>query len=171
MIENQIKICGHGGNTPSVKLMGDYNTTRYKQVASNGVHKGVVAVMRHKKMTGKLRKLFHDTYKTILGRNKYSQIKREFVYNKYKDGVYYSDCSSSGMATYEKIGLNIGSYYLNTAGIFKSSLFKPVKVKIVNGHIFNPEKLKVGDCILYAGSDPSRPMQIGHVEYVYEIEK
>ena len=40
---------------------------------------------------------------------------------------------------------------------------------IVKGHITNPEILKVGDCLLFVGSDPSRPLQIGHVEYVYEI--
>lgn len=41
---------------------------------------------------------------------------------------------------------------------------------IENGHITNPEILKVGDAILFVGNDPDRPRQIGHVEYVYEIK-
>ena len=40
---------------------------------------------------------------------------------------------------------------------------------VSGGQITDPEKLKVGDCILFAGDDPSRPLQIGHVEAVYEM--
>lgn len=50
-------------------------------------------------------------------------------------------------------------------------MFETVPVKIKNGHITNPEILKVGDAILFVGSDPSRPKQIGHVEYIYSINK
>lgn len=71
------------------------------------------------------------------------------------------------MATFKKIGYNVS--LLNTAGIYNSNLFETVPVTIKNGHILNPEILKVGDCILFIGNDPSRPLQIGHVEYVYEI--
>ena len=54
--------------------------------------------------------------------------------------------------------------------MYYSSLFEKVPVNISGGHITNPEILKVGDCLMYAGSDPSRPLQIGHVESVYEIK-
>lgn len=166
--DNDIIICGHGCNRPSTKNLHVYSTTRYNQVAKNGVHKGIVEVRRHKSMTGKLRVAFVDTYKTIIGRNHYDQNRRAYVYSKYKDGKYYSDCSSSGMATYQKIGLHTGGL-LNTAGIHSSDKFTTVPVTIKNGHIIDSWKLKVGDCILFAGSDPSRPKQIGHVEYVYKM--
>jgi hypothetical protein len=81
-------------------------------------------------------------------------------------GKYYSDCSSSGIKTYEKCGFSF-PWTLNTAGIYESSLFETVPVKIEKGHITNPEILKTGDALLFVGNDPSRPLQIGHVEYVY----
>lgn len=165
--EKDITICGHGSGRPSTKNMYSYLNARYRMIAKNGKHKGVVKVMRLKKMTDAKRKEFVNTYKTIIGRNYYSQGKRSYVYSKYKDGKYYSDCSSSGMATLRKIGFNIS--LLNTAGIYNSSLFEEVPVKIKNGHITNPEILKVADAILFVGSDPSRPLQIGHVEYVYKM--
>lgn len=68
----------------------------------------------------------------------------------------------------ERIGLDTGGL-LNTAGIHSSGKFTTVPVTIKDGHISDPWKLEVGDCILFAGSDPSRPKQIGHVEYVYDI--
>lgn len=165
--ESNIIICGHGSDTPSLKTLKDYSTKRYNSIASNGKHKGIVAVKRLKALTDSGRDNFHDTYKTILGRNIYSQSLREYVYTK-KSGKYYSDCSSSGMATFKKIGYNVS--LLNTAGIYQSSLFETVPVKIEKGHIINPQILKVGDCILFVGNDSSRPKQIGHVEYVYEIK-
>lgn len=166
--EKDITISGHGSGTPSTKNMYAYLESRYKSIAPNGKHKGVVAVRRLKKITDSGRKKFHDTYKTILGRNSYNQSLRSYVYTPYK-GKYYSDCSSSGCATFKKIGYNVP--LLNTAGIYTSSLFETVPVKIKNGHITNPEILKVGDAILFVGSDPSRPKQIGHVEYIYSINK
>ncbi len=66
-----------------------------------------------------------------------------------------------------EIGLSVLA--LNTAGIYQSSKFEDVPVIIKDGHIINPEVLKVGDALLYIGEDPSRPLQIGHVEWVYEI--
>ena len=164
--EKDIIICGHGSGTPSTKNMYTYLESRYNSVASNGKRKGVVAVKRLKALTDSGRKKFHDTYKTIIGRNSYNQSLREYVYNPYK-GKYYSDCSSSGCATFKKIGYNVS--LLNTAGIYTSSLFETIPVKIKNGHITNPEILKVGDAILFVGSDPNRPLQIGHVEFCYEI--
>lgn len=164
--ESDIIICGHGSGTPSTKNMLSYLTTRYNSLASNGKHKGLVKVMRLKVLDDDGRKLFHDTYKTILGRNGYNQNLRQYVYTPY-NGKYYSDCSSSGCATFKKIGYNVP--LLNTAGIYQSNLFEEVNVTIKNGHVTNPELLKVGDCLLFVGNDASRPLQIGHVEYVYEI--
>ncbi len=166
--EKTITICGHGSGRPSTKVMHTYLEARYKSKASNGKRKGVVKVMRLKALTDEGRKKFHDSYKILIGRNYYDQAKRQYVYRKATDGKYYSDCSSSGMATIQKCGY--GVTLLNTAGIYGSSLFEEVTVKIKNGHITNPEILKVGDAILFIGNDPKRPLQIGHVEWVYEIK-
>lgn len=165
--EKDIIICGHGSGNPSTKNMYTYNSQRYSSVASNGKRKGVVCVLRLKALTDSGRTKYHDTYKTILGRNIYNQNLRNYVYKAY-NRKYYSDCSSSICATFAKIGYNVS--LLNTAGMYYSSLFEKVPVKISNGHITNPEILKVGDCLMYVGSDPSRPLQIGHVESVYEIK-
>ena len=166
--EKKITLCGHGSGTPSIKNMHTYLSSRYNSVASNGVRKGVVCVLRLKTLTDSGREKFVSNYASILGRNKYNQALRTYVYRKYKDGKYYSDCSSSICATFSKIGYKVAM--LNTAGMYYSSLFEKVPVKISNGHITNPEVLKVGDCIMFAGNDPSRPKQIGHVEAVYKID-
>lgn len=167
--EKDVKICGHGSGTPSIKSLYTYTSQRYAKTAPNGKRKGVVCVRRLKAMTDEGRKKFTETYDIIIGRNVYSQARRGYVFTKYSNGKYYSDCSSSGMATMKKIGYNIGSYLLNTAGIYSSDKFETVPVVIKNGHITNPEVLKVADCILYMGNDPKRPKQIGHVEYVYKM--
>ena len=169
MTDKDIKICGHGGGRPSIKNLYEYSQERYKKLAPNGKHKGICCVKRHKKMTDSLRKKFVETYDIIIGRNYYNQSRRSYVFTKYKDGKYYSDCSSSGMATMRKIGLDIGSWLLNTAAIYESDLFEFVDVTIKDGHIMNPEVLKVGDCILFVGNDPKRIRQIGHVEFVYSV--
>lgn len=172
MTDSNITICGHGSGNPSTKNLNTYSTQRYNQVASNGVHKGIVSVRRLKNLkTDGKRKKYVKTYKTILGRNIYSNDLRQYVYKPYSNGRYYSDCSSSQMATLEKIGVWSGSWYLNTEYIYKSDKFEDVPVKIKNGHITNPEVLKLGDQILFAGNDPNRPLQIGHVEGVYAIKK
>lgn len=163
--EKDITIYGHGSGRPSAKNLYTYTTNRAKNKAPNGKRKGIAAVRRFKKLNDAGRKLFVAKYKTILGRNVYSQARRGYVYKPYH-GRYYSDCSSSGMATLREIGYNVGGYLLNTAGIYTSSLFETVPVRIEDGHIMNPEILKVGDAILYVGSDPKRPKQIGHVEWV-----
>ena len=95
MSQLKITLCGHGSGTPSLKNMTDYCASRYNQTASNGKRKQVVAVRRFKGLTAQNRQAFHDAYKTILGRNQYSQALRTYVYTHYH-GVYYSDCSSSG---------------------------------------------------------------------------
>lgn len=166
--EKTITICGHGSGRPSTKVMHTYLEARYKSKAPNGKRKGAVKVMRLRDLTGAGRMKFHDYYGIILGRNYYSQGKREYVFRKAADGRYYSDCSSSGMAALQRSGY--GVTLLNTAGIYNSPLFEPVPVKIKDGHITNPEILKVGDAILFVGNDPKRPLQIGHVEWVYEIK-
>ena len=166
MTSKDITLCGHGSGTPSTKNMKDYCASRYDQKASNGKRKQVVAVRRFKGLTYENRQAFHDAYKTLLGRNQYSQALRQYVYKSYH-GVYYSDCSSSGCYTLREIGLDCQD--LNTAGIYNSNQFQNVPVIISEGQIVNPEILEVGDALLFVGNDPSRPLQIGHVEYVYEI--
>ena len=165
--EKDITICGHGSGRPSLKNMEVYLGYRYGQQASNGKRKGLVKVMRLKTMDGGGRERFHDAYKGILGRNIYSQSKRSYVFEPYKDGKYYSDCSSSGMAAMQQAGYPVS--LLNTAGVYQSKFFEEVPVQISAGHVLNPEVLRVGDALLFVGSDPSRPLQIGHVEYVYEM--
>lgn len=167
MTSNDITLCGHGSGTPSLKNMKDYCASRYSQVATNGKRKELVAVRRYKNLTYQNKVAFHDTYKTILGRNQYSQALRTYVYTSYH-GTYYSDCSSSGCFTLKQIGLDCPD--LNTAGIYNSNRFETVPVNISKGQITNPECLEIGDALLFVGNDPSRPLQIGHVEYVYEIK-
>lgn len=169
MTESIMQICGHGSGTPSVKNMYSYLESRYQSFYTNQngepARKGIVAVKRLKMMTDEGRKQFHDKYSEIIGRNSYSQNLRQFVYTPY-GSRYYSDCSSSICATYQQIGYDVS--LLNTAGIYNSNLFENVDVTIISGHIMDPDKLKVGDCILFAGN-PGRPKDIGHVEAVFEI--
>lgn len=108
-------------------------------------------------------------YRTIIGRNKYSQAKRDYCYKKYSDGKYYSDCSSSVCYTYKECDLSFG--ILNTVGMYNSSKLTKVPVTISKGIIQDPEKLRVGDMLLFAGNDPSRRSAgyVGHVEMVGEI--
>ena len=165
--EKDVVLYGHGSGTPRKTDLRTYTNERYAKTAPNGKHKGVAAVRRFKALTDAGRAKFEERFRTILGRNKYSQDLRGYVYTKYKDGKYYSDCSSSGMATLKVIGYKVGDYLLNTAGIYyEDDYFEDVPVRIQNGHITNPEILKVGDAVLYIGNDPSRPLQIGHVEWV-----
>lgn len=170
--ERDIILCGHGSGTPRTIRMDTYLSNRYKQtVTKNGKtwHKGVVAVVRPKKITEALRKAYVEMYSTIIGRNLYSQLKRKYCYKKYPDGKYYSDCSSSQTLTMAAIGMEMPAY--NTEEMYFSSLFEKVPVKIKDGHIQNPEILKVADQLLFAGSAPEteRELHIGHVEGIYKI--
>lgn len=154
-----VVLAGHGSGTPSTKGMNAYCTTRQAK------GRGLVEVLRED-LTEKQRQQMHDLYKTILGRNFYSQSLRLYCYTKY-NGKYYSDCSSSICKTAEKVGVpDVG--LLNTAGMHKNWK-KVTDVVIKNGIIQNPEVLKVGDALMFKGSDPSRPLGIGHTEMVYEI--
>ena len=167
MTEKDITICGHGSGFPSLKNMAEYLSSRYASKMSNGVRKGLIRVRRIKGMTDEERRAFVSAYTEILGRNYYSQNLREDVFRKYK-GSYYSDCSSSGDACWAKAGHDVG--WLNTVGQKNSYLFEDVPAVIVDGHVQNPEILKVGDALLFAGNE-SRPSEdyCGHVEYVFRI--
>lgn len=115
-----------------------------------------------------------DKYAEIIGRNIYSQSLRDYCYKKYKDGKYYSDCSSSVSYAYrEALGSANSFGILNTAGMYNAtgSKFTQVPVIIKNGQITNPEILRIGDLLLYAGTDNSRPGCVGHVEMLATIVK
>lgn len=104
-------------------------------------------------------------YKKILGRNLYSQTKRQYVFTKASDGKYYSDCSSSVSAAYKQAGIDYG--LPNTVGMYTSKKMVDVPVTIgSDGVIKNPEILKIGDILLFAGTDSSRSASgyVGHVE-------
>ncbi|MGL5434293.1 MAG: hypothetical protein ACRDBO_02680, partial [Lachnospiraceae bacterium] len=116
-----------------------------------------------------LRQSFANKYDEIIGRNIYDQNLRNYVLTPY-NGKYYSDCSSSICAVLNAIGATTS--LLNTAGMYKAtSLFENVKVTITNGHIPDSEfsKLRQGDALMYVGNDPSRPLQIGHVEAIHTL--
>lgn len=166
--EKSIKICGHGSGTPSIKSLYAYTSQRYAKKAPNGVHKGVACVRRLKGMDDAKRERYVKAYNRIVGRNLYSQPRRAYVDKKYSNGRYYSDCSSSQMWALQEAGCRTDGL-LTTAGIYWSNLFETVPVIIKNGHITNPEVLKVADMILYIGNDPHRPKQIGHVEGVFYV--
>lgn len=155
-----ILLAGHGIDTPSIKEMNSYCTSRQTD------NKGLIEVRRFPNLSEIQRQALHDAYTTLLGRNLYSQELRMFCYEPY-DGIYYSDCSSSICLTADKIGIH-GYADLDTAGMHYH-LEKANEVMIENGMILNPEVLQVGDCLMFKGSDSSRPLQIGHTEMVYEI--
>jgi hypothetical protein len=114
-------------------------------------------------------------YEEILGRNKYSQPRRSYAFKKYSDGKYYSDCSSSVALAYKYAGYpfydNNKSYNPNTVGMYQAKSLKDVPVTIKNGIIQNPEVLRPGDMLLFAGTDNSRKYAdcVGHVEMVGKI--
>ena len=154
-------LAGHGSGKPSTKGMNAYCKSREAQ------GRGLVEVRRFPNLTEEQRQQMHDTYATIIGRNIYSQAWRLYCYIK-RNGNYYSDCSSSICKTAEQIGV-YGYSNLNTAGMhYKIEKVEDVIIK--NGIIQNPEVLQVGDALMFKGSDPSRPLQIGHTEMVFEIK-
>lgn len=107
------------------------------------------------------RKSVIDKYAIIIGRNIYNQTLRDYCYKPYKDGKYYSDCSSSICHAYKEAGLGFG--ILNTAGMYQSSKLTTVDADIADG-IPDISRLRPGDMLLFAGTDASRPLKIGHVE-------
>ena len=110
-----------------------------------------------------------DSYRKMIGRNHYSQARRNYALKKYKDGKYYSDCSSSVSYAYKDAGEGFG--ILNTVGMWTSKKLVDVPVKISKGQITNPEVLRVGDMLLFAGNNKGRKKYgyVGHVEMVGEI--
>lgn len=100
-------------------------------------------------------------YAIIIGRNIYSQVLRDYCYRPYKDGKYYSDCSSSICNAYKEAGFDIGD--LNTAGMYYSKKLTTIDADIADG-IPDASRLRPGDMLLFAGTDASRPEKIGHVE-------
>lgn len=110
-----------------------------------------------------------NKYREILGRNNYSQAKRDYCYKKYSDGKYYSDCSSSISYAYKEAGYSFGTP--NTVGMYNSQKLADVPVEIKDGKITNPEVLRIGDMLLFARTDSSRAASnyVGHVEMVYAI--
>lgn len=116
------------------------------------------------------RRAVAEMYRKILGRNRYSQALRDYCYRKYRDGLYYSDCSSSISYAYKEAGVSFG--ILNTVGMYQSGKLRQVDVKIVNGVPQDVSKLRVGDMLLFAGNDSSRGYAgfVGHVEMVYSIQ-
>lgn len=100
-------------------------------------------------------------YDIIIGRNIYNQTLRDYCYKPYKDGKYYSDCSSSICYAYKEAGYGFG--ILNTAGMYQSSKLTTVDADIAGG-IPDTSRLRPGDMLLFAGTDASRPEKIGHVE-------
>ena len=115
------------------------------------------------------RLMVRNKYRTIIGRNIYSQNLRDFCYKPYKDGKNYSDCSSSICHTYREVGLGFG--ILNTVGMWNSTKLVDVPVIIKKGIVQNPDVLRIGDMLLFAGNDNGRKSwgYVGHVEMVGEI--
>lgn len=118
------------------------------------------------------RALVVKKYESILGRNKYSQSLRAYCFKKYKDGKYYSDCSSSVALSYKEAGFPLpGGSCPNTVGLYQNKSLKKVAVEIKKGIIQNPSVLRPGDMLLFAGTDASRAYAdcVGHVEMVAKI--
>lgn len=112
-----------------------------------------------------------DKYRTILGRNSYSQSLRDYCFKMHPTKkTWFSDCSSSVSYCYKEAGFEFG--ILNTVGMYQSKKMTSVPVIIKNGQIQNPEVLRIGDMLLFAGSDSGRSYAgyVGHVEMVYEIK-
>lgn len=109
-------------------------------------------------------------YDILLGRNYYSQPRRDYCYRKYTDGKYYSDCSSSISYAYKEAGLGFG--ILNTVGMYQSTKMVDVDITIKNGIPQEVDRLRVGDILLFAGTSTSRAYAdyVGHVEMVYAID-
>ena len=114
-----------------------------------------------------------DIYKTCIGRNTYSQdiSKRECAFTPYKDGKYYSDCSSSIRLAYKKAKVGFDNIGGNTVGMYSSNKGVKIDCVIKNGIPTDVNSLRVGDILLFAGSDKSRKSSeyVGHVEMIYSI--
>ncbi len=113
------------------------------------------------------RKLVRAKYSEIIGRNDYSQAKRDYCFKPDSNGRYFSDCSSSVSYSYrEALGKENSFGILNTVGMYNCKKFTIVPVTISKGQIMNPEILRIGDMLLFAGTDTGRASSgyVGHVE-------
>ena len=112
-----------------------------------------------------------EKFKTILGRNYYSQSLRNYCFHPYSDGNYYSDCSSAVSFSYSEAGFNFGN--MTTINMIISKKLKDVNVIIKEGIIQNPEVLRIADLLLFAGDDVGRKNYdyVGHVEMVANIKE
>lgn len=112
-------------------------------------------------------------YKIILGRNLYSQdaAKRECCFTPYKDGKYYSDCSSSIRLAYKRAGIGLNNIGGNTVGMYQNKNGVIIDCAIKSGVPTDVGMLRVGDILLFAGNDSARAYAdyVGHVEMVYAI--
>ena len=110
-----------------------------------------------------------EKYKILLGRNNYSQSLRDYCFSPYKDGQYYSDCSSSISFSFNQAGFQFGN--MTTVDMIVSKKMKDVDVIIKDGIIQNPEVLRVADLLLFAGDDVGRKQYeyVGHVEMIANI--
>ena len=114
-----------------------------------------------------------DAYKPMLGRNIYSQEvnKRECALTPYKDGKYYSDCSSSVRLAYRQANVGFPNIGGNTVAQINNKAGVRIECGIKNGIPTDTNKLRVGDILLFAGNDKSRVAAeyVGHVEMIYKI--
>lgn len=114
-----------------------------------------------------------DKYSEIQGRNIYSQrsAQRECAFHPYKDGKYYSDCSSSVRLSYKEADIGIDNIGSNTVAQYGNKKGQIVDVKISNGLPTDISKLRIGDCFYFAGTDSGRKYAgyVGHVEMVAKI--
>ena len=105
-----------------------------------------------------------DQYSKIIGKNKYSHPLRDYCFVPYKDGCTYSDSSSSIAYSYAAAGYGFGN--LDEVGMYQSDKFEDVPVIIKGGVIQNPEVLRIGDILFFAGVDKDR----SYVNYCGSVE-
>lgn len=168
-------------NARSVREASDIVLTRYERPRDQSeavrVKRAAYAQRYYDRFTGgetmataiERRVKVRDMYRKIIGRNIYSQSLRNYCYTPYKDGRYYSDCSSSVSYAYKQAGEGFG--IMRTTDMYASAKFVDVPVVIEKGQIKNPDVLRIGDMLLFAGSDAGRKKwgYVGHVEMVGEI--
>lgn len=115
-----------------------------------------------------------EQYAKILNRNFYSQDakKRECCFTPYKDGKYYSDCSSSVRLAYKAAGIGLQNIGLNTVSQYGNKAGLTVSCAIKNGVPLDIAKLRIGDLLYFAGTDTSRAYAdyVGHVEMIYAMK-
>jgi len=111
-----------------------------------------------------------EKFQTIIGINKYSHPLRDYCFNPYTDGKTYSDSSSSIAYSYAAAGLGFGD--MDEVGMYQTDKFVDVDVIIRSGVIRNPEVLRVGDILFFAGTDDSRRYVnfCNNVEMIYHID-